>query len=78
MGESEETGVSEDPGLSFKDALAELEEILGRIEGDDVDLDGLAAELSRAAELLGVCRGKIRNAEVEVDRIVERLGEDVE
>ena len=70
--------MSEDSDLSFKEALAELEQILGRIEGEDVDLDGLASELSRAAELLEVCRGKIRKAEVEVDHIVEELERDAE
>ena len=68
------------PGLgadvSFNDALAELEQILGRLERDDVDLDRLAAELARAAELLELCRGKIRKAELEVSHIVEKLGED--
>ena len=62
--------------VSFNDALAELEQILGRLERDDVDLDRLAAELGRAAELLDVCRAKIRKAELEVSHIVEKLGED--
>jgi exodeoxyribonuclease VII small subunit len=71
-------GATPAPGtdVSFSDALAELEQILGRLERDDVDLDRLAAELSRAAELLEVCRGKIRKAELEVSHIVEKLGED--
>jgi exodeoxyribonuclease VII small subunit len=63
------------PEVSFNDALAELEAILARIERDDVDLDRLAAELGRAAELLEVCRRKIRKAELEVSHIVDRLGE---
>jgi exodeoxyribonuclease VII small subunit len=62
--------------VSFNDALAELEQILARLEHDDVDLDRLAAELGRAAELLEVCRRKIRKAELEVSHIVEKLGED--
>ena len=62
--------------VSFNEALAELEQILARIERDDVDLDRLAAELGRAAALLEVCRRKIRKAELEVSHIVERLGED--
>lgn len=62
--------------VSFNDALAELEQILGRLERDDVDLDRLATELGRAAELLEVCRTKIRKAELEVSHIVEKLGED--
>lgn len=61
--------------VSFNEAVAELEQILGRIERDDVDLDRLAAELGRAAELLEVCRRKIRKAELEVSHIVEKLGE---
>jgi exodeoxyribonuclease VII small subunit len=60
--------------VSFNEALAELEQILGRIERDDVDLDRLATELGRAAELLEVCRRKIRKAELEVSHIVEKIG----
>jgi len=37
-------------------------------ERDEVDLDRLAAELGRAAELLEACRAKIRRAELEVTR----------
>jgi len=58
---------------SFTEAIRELEAILGRIEGEEVDVDALAAELARAAELLELCRGKIRKAEVEVTQIVQKL-----
>ena len=59
---------------AFRDALDELEAILGRIE-EDLDVDRLAEELRRAAYLLDVCRGKIRKAEVEVTQIVQSLEE---
>lgn len=58
---------------TFSAALQELEAILARIDNDQIDLDRLADELRRAAELLEVCRGKIRRAEVEVAQIVEKL-----
>lgn len=61
---------------SFGEAMAELEEILHRIEGEEVDVDRLAEELRRAAELLEVCRAKIRKAEVEVTQIVQGLADD--
>ena len=61
------------PEASFTESMRELEEILGRIEGEEVDLDRLAEELRRAAELLELCRAKIRRAEVEVSQIVQRL-----
>ncbi|MEM9290948.1 MAG: exodeoxyribonuclease VII small subunit [Acidobacteriota bacterium] len=59
--------------LSFSDALQQLEEILGRIEDERIDIDELATELRRGAGLLDLCRGKIRRAELEVTQIVQRL-----
>ena len=61
--------------LAFGEALEELEEILRRVEGEEIDVDSLAEELRRAAQLLEVCRGKIRRAEVEVTQIVQSLEE---
>lgn len=65
---------SAEPG--FTEAIRELEAILARVEGEEVDVDRLAAELARAAELLDLCRGKIRRAELEVAQIVQRLEGD--
>ncbi|HXU32947.1 MAG TPA: exodeoxyribonuclease VII small subunit [Thermoanaerobaculia bacterium] len=58
---------------SFRLAMEELEAILERIEGEEIDVDELAAELRRATQLLELCRGKIRKAEVEVTQIVQSL-----
>ncbi|HEX6863022.1 MAG TPA: exodeoxyribonuclease VII small subunit [Thermoanaerobaculia bacterium] len=63
----------EAPALSFREAMEELEGILERIEGEEIDIDRLAEELRRAAQLLDLCRGKIRKAEVEVTQIVQSL-----
>ena len=65
-----------EPALSFREAMEELEGILERIEGEEVDIDRLAEELRRAAQLLDLCRGKIRKAEVEVTQIVQSLEEE--
>ena len=64
--------------LSFREAMEELEGILERIEGEEIDIDRLAEELRRAAQLLELCRGKIRKAEVEVTQIVQSLEEEGE
>lgn len=61
------------PEIGFTDAMKELEQILARVEGEEVDLDRLAEELRRAAELLETCRAKIRRAELEVTQIVQKL-----
>jgi exodeoxyribonuclease VII small subunit len=63
---------------TFSAALTELEEILGRLENEEIDIDALATELHRGTELLDLCRSKIRKAEVEVTQIVQRLEEPEE
>lgn len=65
----------ETEAIGFSDALVELESILERIDSEEVDVDRLAAELRRAAELLELCREKIRAADLEVTQIVQRLEE---
>ncbi len=59
--------------LKFGEAMDELEAILRRIEEEEIDIDSLAEELKRATELLELCRGKIKKAEVEVTQIVQSL-----
>ena len=61
--------------MTFGDAMDELETILRRVEGEEIDIDELAVELKRAAALLEACRAKIRRAEVEVSQIVQSLDE---
>ena len=40
-------------------ALAELDEILGQLERSDVDVDVLATQVQRAAELIEFCRERL-------------------
>ncbi len=65
----------------YGEAMAELETILDELEGDQLDVDLLAARVQRASELLKVCRARIARAQDDVDRIVSDLedfdGDDV-
>ena len=76
---SDEDQIAEDriagEELSFSVAMEELERILKGIEDEEVDIDLLGRELKRAAELLELCRTKIRRAETEVSQIVQGLDE---
>ncbi|MFM8862740.1 MAG: exodeoxyribonuclease VII small subunit [Acidimicrobiia bacterium] len=62
---------SEQPG--YAEAVAELEEILAELEADDVDVDRLAEQVKRAADLIESCRARLSEARVEVTRIVADL-----
>jgi len=63
--------------LRFGEAIEELEAILSQVEAEEIDIDELADQLKVAAEMLELCRSKIRRAEVEVTQIVQAL-EDAE
>jgi exodeoxyribonuclease VII small subunit len=76
MNVKKSTAPQENGAIGFAQAIRELEEILASIEGEELDLDRLAAELERATALLELCRSKIRKAEVEVSRIVQKLEEN--
>ncbi len=58
---------------TFSEAIQELEAILQRVDSETTDIDRLADELQRATELLEICRGKIKKAEVEVSQIVQKM-----
>lgn len=59
--------------IGYADALSELQQILGELEAEDIDIDVLATKVERAAELIRVCRGRINDAEVRVKEIVASL-----
>lgn len=65
--------MSKEKEPTFAEAMAELEGILRRIEGEETDVDQLAKELERASILLDLCRAKIRRAELEVTQIVQKI-----
>lgn len=59
--------------LTYANAVAELEAILEGLEGDELDVDHLTAQVARAAELIGECRDRIASTRFEVERIVTEL-----
>ena len=60
-------------GVSYAAAVTELEEILERLDGDDVDVDELAEQVRRAAALIARCREHLASTRLEVTRIVADL-----
>jgi exodeoxyribonuclease VII small subunit len=56
--------------IRWADAIGELEAILAKLDDDALDVDVLAAQVARAAELIGLCRDRIANTKLEVERIV--------
>jgi exodeoxyribonuclease VII small subunit len=60
-------------GPSYAAAVDELEGILAELEDDRLDVDQLAERVARAAELIRLCRERIRATRLEVEQIVSDL-----
>lgn len=65
---------------SYKEAVAELEDIVRKMESDNCDIDQLSEYTTRALALLKFCKEQLfkTNEEVEkcLDQLRKTLGED--
>ncbi len=66
MTESKTTPIDK---LSFEDALAELEKIVRNLEDGKTRLDDAVAAYERGAALKRHCEGKLREAQLKVEKI---------
>jgi exodeoxyribonuclease VII small subunit len=63
----------ENKAITYGKAIAEIEEILKKLENQQLDVDDLATKLKRVNELVKVCRKKLYAAEKEVEKILGEL-----
>ena len=64
--------------MTYGEAAERLEEILGKIEEGEVDIDELSGLVEEAAKLVTLCREKIHAAEIQVKTITEQLEREEE
>ena len=60
-----------EPG--FNEALKGIEEILKKIEDGEPDIDRLSEDVKKAAELIRICRRRLRETGEKIDGIMEEL-----
>jgi exodeoxyribonuclease VII small subunit len=61
---------------TYRQTIEELETILRALENDTVDVDDLTARVQRSAELIRLCKQKLRHAEAAIDRVFDTLDEE--
>ena len=64
------------PETKYNKAIKRLEEIIEKIENEEIDVDKLSEKVKEAVELITTCKERIEKAEMEVRRVVDDLGED--
>ena len=57
--------------LTYEKAVKRLEEIVKKIEGGEMDIDSLTANLKEAKDLVEFCKEKLTNVEAEVKKCLD-------
>ncbi|MBI4683134.1 MAG: exodeoxyribonuclease VII small subunit [Nitrospirae bacterium] len=58
---------------NYKDAIEEIESIVGEIENETVDVDVLTEKVKRAAFLIKSCKNKLRKTDDEIKKALKEL-----
>jgi exodeoxyribonuclease VII small subunit len=61
------------PEVKYSKAISKLDEIIKKIESEEIDIDELSAKVKEAVGLIAICQEKIKKAEMEVKQVVDRL-----
>lgn len=61
--------------ITYKEAMAQLEQIVYKIENEEPDVDELSAMVKKASELMQFCRKKLKSTEEEINQTLEKLKE---
>ena len=62
----------------YSKSIKRLEEIIEKIENEEIDVDELSERVKEAVMLIKVCKSKIEKAELEVKQVVEDFDKDVD
>ena len=57
--------------IKYEEAVRRLEDIVGRMESGDMDIDTLGEQLKTAKELKKLCKDKLTKADEEVRKILD-------
>lgn len=56
--------------MKYEEAVHELEQIVRRMENDELDIDSLGEQLKTAQELIKFCKAKLTKTDGEIKKIL--------
>lgn len=62
---------SNEKKISYTEAMTEVENILASLRGDNIDVDTLTAKVTRASELIELCRKRLHATEEEIKKLFD-------
>jgi exodeoxyribonuclease VII small subunit len=64
--------------MKYSKAMERLEDIIRKIESEEVDIDELSEKVKEAVGLVKLCKEKVERAELEVKEVVEAFEKEEE
>ncbi len=61
--------------VTYNEAISEVEEILEKIENEELDVDELAEKVKRVSTLLKICKDKLLKTNEQVEQILKEMEE---
>ena len=59
--------------ISYNEAMSEIEEILDKIENEELDVDDLAEKVKRVSVLLKICKDKLQKTNEQVEQVLKEM-----
>ena len=61
--------------MKYEEAMRQLQEIVRKMENDELDIDQMTEQLKRAQELIKLCRDKLMKIDEEIRNLLKNDSE---
>ena len=58
--------------MKYEEAMATLEQIVARMENNELDLDTMSEELKKAQQLIKLCKDKLTKTDQEIRKLLNQ------
>ena len=58
--------------FKYEEAVEQLEQLVRKMENDELDIDSLTDELRKAQELIKLCKEKLTSTDAEIKKMLEK------
>jgi exodeoxyribonuclease VII small subunit len=62
--------------MKYEEAMRQLQEIVRKMENDELDIDQMTEQLKRAQELIRLCRDKLMKTDEEIRNLLKNDSEN--
>ena len=57
--------------MKYEEAMRQLQEIVRKMENDELDIDQMSEQLKKAQELIKLCRDKLTKTDEEIQKLLK-------